>query len=361
MGSDGLTVRAAGEDAVLAAIREVIDPHNERVREVCSDDPLITPPGDDAAVVSFAAAGSTAQVIMTTDTMSEDQDFRLSWWAESSAPTDIGTKAAAQNLSDVNAMGGRPTALLVSLTLSAEITLEWIQGFYRGVVRACSQPGGEQCLIAGGDLGSGEKISVTITALGELPEDQRPLTRVGARPREIFAVAGELGRAAAGLQLLERKLQTGSTAEASGGGLAVLEQCRNAQRQPRPPLRAGREAAAAGATAGIDVSDGLLRDAERLAESSEVSIELDDEALKAEAEGLIPVARFLGFSGSAEALTWVLSGGEDYALLATFPSEATLPAGFRRIGTVHTVGSDAPRVSTGFEASEHGWDSFRPS
>lgn len=360
MGSDGLTVREAGEDTILAAIREVIDPHNERVREVCSDDRLVIPPGDDAAVVSFAAAGSTAQVIMTTDTMSEDQDFRLSWWGDSSAFTDIGTKAAAQNLSDVNAMGGRPTALLVSLTLSAQVTLEWVQGFYRGVVRACSEPGAEQCVIAGGDLGSGEKISVTITALGELSEDQRPLGRMGARPGEILAVAGELGRAAAGLQLLERTLQTGRAA-ASEGELPALEHCRNAQQQPRPPLLAGRDAASAGATAGIDVSDGLLLDAERLAESSRVCIELDDEALKAEAEGLIPVARFLGRSGPSEVLTWVLGGGEDYALLATFPSEVTLPSGFRRIGTVRTVGADAPRVSTGLDVSEHGWDSFRPA
>lgn len=369
MGSDGLTVRAAGEDAVLAAIREVIDPHNERVREVCSDDPLITPPGDDAAVVSFAAAGSTAQVIMTTDTMSEDQDFRLSWWAESSAPTDIGTKAAAQNLSDVNAMGGRPAALLVSLTLPGDLPLDWVEGFFRGVVRACRAEGAERCVIAGGDLGSGDTISVTITALGQVQERQaqsvQVLRRSGARPGDVLAVAGPLGRAAAGFALLEHS----SSEENAAIPVTTAEErqweqhadllrgCLRAQQRPQPPLTAGPAALAAGATAGMDVSDGLLRDAARLASASGVALELDDEVLDAEAALLEPVAALLGHTPQA-ARDWVYAGGEEYALLAAFPSGAALPEGFRRIGEVREARDGAPRVITGHAVSKSGWSSL---
>src|SRR5699024_6353200 len=117
--------------------------------------------------------------------------------------TDVGTKAAAPNLSDINAMGTHARALTVSLTLPPDTSLERVQDFYRGVIRACRQPGAEHTLIAGGDLASGETISVTITALGEAPGDGRPLTRAGAHAGEVLAVCGPLGYAAAGLALLE--------------------------------------------------------------------------------------------------------------------------------------------------------------
>src|SRR5690625_490948 len=149
------TVSQAGEEAVLAAIGEVIDPHNSPRTG------LELGLGDDAAVVRFGHG----QVVMTTDTMAEGQDFRRQWWADAHDwATDVGTKAAAQNLSDINAMGTHARALLVSLTLPPDTSLEWVQDFYRGVIRACRQPGAEHTLIAGGDLASGETISVTITA-----------------------------------------------------------------------------------------------------------------------------------------------------------------------------------------------------
>lgn len=341
------TVSQAGEEAVVAAIGEVIDPHNT-IRAG-----LALGLGDDAAVVSFGQG----KVVMTTDTMAEGQDFRRQWW--STAPqwaADVGTKAAAQNLSDINAMGTSTKALLVSLTLPPQTPIDWVQNFYRGLIRACQAPGAQGCLIAGGDLASGEAISVTITALGETPKGGQFLARFGAKPDDVLAVCGALGYAAAGLALLEHGQGQ------SPGGLNVDPelhgQCVRAQTRPQPPLTAGAAALAAGASSGMDLSDGLLRDATRLAQASGVSIRLDDSALAADAEHLAPVAEALG-AEPAEAIEWVLTGGEDYSLLATFPAGSVLPAGFRAVGTV--VAGEPHRgagaVLTGHTVSGAGWDS----
>lgn len=346
------TVSHTGEDAVLAAVREVIDPFNAQRPG------LQLGPGDDAAALTV----HTGPAVVTTDTMSEGQDFRRRWWRGSEQwPMDVGTKAAAQNLSDINAMGAVPTALLVSLTLPAQTPVAWVQDFFRGVIRACAQPGAERCVIAGGDLGSGETISVTITAVGEPTQGGRLLRRDSAQPGDVLAVAGQLGRAAAGLALLEQPGQEavpGADLELPEGRAAVIRECLSAQQRPEPPLTAGPAALAAAATAGMDLSDGLLRDAERLAKASGVQITLDPAVLEAEAAPLEPVARLLGLAASA-AYHWVLTGGEDYGLLAAFPSAAELPAGFRRLGAVEAVpGGEPARVAVPDAPQRAGWDSL---
>lgn len=341
------TVSQAGEDAVLAAISEVVDPHN------AARSGLEIGLGDDAAVVQFGHG----QVVMTTDTMAEGQDFRRHWWADERAwAMDVGTKAAAQNLSDINAMGTTTDALLVSLTLPPQTPLTWVQDFYRGMIRACQAPGAEDCLIAGGDLASGAAISVTITALGAAPSGGRPLTRSGAEPGDVLAVCGALGHAAAGLALLEADQTQTVRAESSQDEL--IQQCLLAQRRPAPALTAGGAALAAGARAGMDLSDGLLRDATRLAAASGVRIRLDDDALAAEAGILGPVAATLRGT-PADALEWVLTGGEDYSVLATFPADAALPPRFRPVGTVlaETPHSRSPAVLTHHPVTGAGWDS----
>ena len=342
------TVSEAGEDAVIAAITEVIESHN------AARTGLRLGLGDDAAVVSFGHG----QVAMTTDTMAEGQDFRRRWWpCERDWAMDVGTKAAAQNLSDINAMGTNTKALLISLTLPPQTPLSWVRDFYRGVIRACRAPGAEGCLIAGGDLASGEAISVTITALGEMSDDGALLTRSGAQPGDLLAVCGPLGYAAAGLALLEGTEDTGAAAQA-GQHHELLQRCRSAQQRPAPPLTAGAAALASGATAGMDLSDGLLRDAARLAQSSGVQIRLDDAALAVEAQALHPVAEAVN-ADPGQALEWVLAGGEDYSLLATFSAGAALPEGFRQIGTAEAVtpSSTAPAVLTEHCVSGAGWDS----
>lgn len=363
MTADQLTVTDAGEDAVLEAITEVIAPFNAQR----SGMPL--GPGDDAACLSFPAGAA----VITTDTMSEGQDFRRQWWLGPEElggtefepvaewPMDIGTKAAAQNLSDINAMGAEPTALLVSLTLPPQTPVAWVQDFYRGMIRACSAAGAENCVIAGGDLGSGEVISVTITALGAPPEDGKLLRRSSATAGELLAVNGALGYAAAGLEVLEwpgAEAVTEAEEQHWEDHAEIIRSCLKAQQQPEPVLTAGPSALAAGATAGMDLSDGLLRDAQRLAEASGVRVRLDDEVLTRRAGRLEPVAELIGPASAAQrAAHWVLSGGEDYGLLATFPESAELPEGFEVIGRIEQGSAE---VLTGLETGRRGWDSLAP-
>ncbi|TLQ01512.1 thiamine-phosphate kinase [Nesterenkonia salmonea] len=351
MPHDPLTVSQAGEDAVVEVLRRVIDPHN------AGRPGLFLGPGDDAAVLTCFSA----QTVITTDTLSEGQDFRRQWWAGSPAkewPQDVGTKAAAQNLSDLNAMAATPTALLISLTLPPEFSVDWVRDFYQGVVRACSQTGAQQCVVAGGDLGSGPEMSVTITALGEPREKGRLLKRDGARAGDVLAVSGVLGYAAAGLALLEQSMKPVSSEPAAHAWEAltgIAAQCVAAQKRPQPPLTAGVTAVRAQASAGMDLSDGLMRDCSRLARASDVRITFDDAALAAEARVLEPVARQLGLSDSV-CRDWVLTGGEDFALLAAFPPEVPLPEGFRRLGSIE---SGPAGVSAETLGTHRGWDSMR--
>ena len=203
---------------------------------------------------------------------------------------------------------------------------------------------------------------MTITALGQTPDDGEFLARSGAKPDDVLAVCGPLGHAAAGLALLEHgQGQTPGRLDVDPELFRQSElfgQCVRAQTRPQPPLTAGAAALAAGASAGMDLSDGLLRDATRLAQASGVSIRLDDSALAADAEHLAPVAEALG-AAPAEAIEWVLTGGEDYSLLATFPAGSALPAGFRAVGTVVTgePHHGAGAVLTDHTVSGAGWDS----
>lgn len=346
------TVAEAGEDAVLAAIMAVAGPDHPR-------DPgrrLRVGPGEDDAAL-FCPSGN-AQRVMTIDTMSQGQDFRLSWWTDPErSARDIGAKAAAQNLSDINAMGAAPEALLVSLTVPPATTVRWVQELYCGLMESCARPGAEECVIAGGDLGSGDRISVTITAVGLLPEGCAGLRRSEAQSGDVIAVSGRLGFAAAGLALLEGAGTAGQVLEwAEDSTRGLVERCLQAQMRAEPPLTAGRVAVTAGATAGMDLSDGLLRDAGRLASASDVTVVLDDDALASEVEALMPVARMLG--GAREtAEDWVYAGGEDYGLLTVLPP-GVLPEGFRRIGEVRKKSPGSPDVLTGRAVERSGWSSF---
>lgn len=382
------TVAAAGEDAVVAVIAEELAAQDSAhpARRPGSADGESAPTvllgiGDDAAVLDFnGPAGTAPAVVMSTDTMSQDQDFRLRWWADSDAcGFDIGIKAAAQNLSDLNAMGAVPAVLLVSLSLPGATTLEWVRQFYRGLTHAGEQPGGANVRIIGGDLGASDKISVSITAVGTIPAGHAALRRDGAGAGDQVALAGTLGRAAAGLAYLEASSSGERMAQLKEAALPreLLEQCRAAQLRPAPPLRSGSTAVRGGATAGLDISDGLRRDAARLERASGVRIIFDEDQLDLWAQDLAPLAQAL--EDPQRHGHWVRAGGEDYALLATFPADAVLPQGFTRVGTVVAVGQDsvedggqgsvedgaqrgAPRSGKGSDPAEEqnqGWDSWR--
>ncbi|MBS0025053.1 thiamine-phosphate kinase [Microbacterium paraoxydans] len=287
-------------------------------------------PGDDAAVIA-APSGS---VVATTDTLVHGPDFRLAW----SSGYDLGWKAAAVNLADVAAMGARPTALLVALAVPRDLRLSFVERLADGFRDACAAlaPG---CAVVGGDLTVSDVLTVAVTALGDL-EGRPPVTRAGARPGDVVAVAGELGHAAHGLAVLFGRFRDGDvpipvdqTALGPGESAAVAAQLR-----PSPPIGLGVVAAAAGATAMMDVSDGLALDARRLADASGVTIALERAALGDSPER-------------------ALAGGEDHALLATFP-EGILPPGFRAIGTVRPRGDD-DLLCDDLPVDLSGWDPYR--
>lgn len=287
-------------------------------------------PGDDAAVV----ATPSGSVVATTDTLVHGPDFRLAW----SSGYDLGWKAAAVNLADIAAMGARPTALLVALAVPRDLRLSFVEQLADGFRDACEAlaPG---CAVVGGDLTVSEVLMIAVTALGDLGR-REAVTRAGARPGDVVAVAGELGSAAHGLAVLFGRFREGDTpvpvdtALLQAGERAAI----SAQLRPTPPIGLGVMASVAGATAMMDVSDGLALDAGRLAGASEVTLELTRTALGDNPER-------------------ALAGGEDHALLATFPPDV-LPAGFRIIGTVRERGN-VDVLYDGEPVDAAGWDPYR--
>lgn len=292
-------------------------------------------PGDDAAVI----AAPSSSVVASADTLVEGPDFRLAW----SGGYDLGWKSAAVNLSDIAAMGAVPTGLLVSLAVPSDTRLSFIEAMADGFRECCARlaPG---CSVVGGDLTVSELLVIAVTALGDLG-GRTAVTRAGAAPGDVVALAGELGVAAAGLGLLFARFRDGSTPVRVDLSVLDATQQRALDRQlrPEPPLALGPAAADAGATAMMDVSDGLALDASRLADASGVTIDFSGAALDALAFG--------GDRGRA------LGGGEDHGLLATFPAGA-LPEGFTPIGAV-IARADAAVLVDGQTATPSGWDPYR--
>jgi thiamine-monophosphate kinase len=306
---------------------------------------LLLGPGDDAAIV----AAPDGRTVISIDTQVADQDFRLQWNnGYRTSGYDVGWKAAAQNLSDINAMGARATSLVVSLTMPPETAVAWVEDFADGLSAAIRQLGAPDCAVAGGDLGGGRELAVSVAILGTL-DGHAPVLRSGARPGDTLALAGTVGRAAAGLALLESATPVGSLTKEQRSLMDT--QCR-----PRPPLAAGPLARGAGATALMDISDGLVRDGARMAAASHAVLNLDPAALKELGVPLLPAASLLG----ADALRWVLGGGEDHGLLAAFPPDVQLPPGFTAIGSVEApAATDSTGVTiAGQPADTVGWDHF---
>jgi thiamine-monophosphate kinase len=288
-------------------------------------------PGDDAAVV----AAPDGRVVATTDVLVAGVHFRLDW----STPEQVGRKAAAANLADVAAMGAVPTALLVGLAAPADTPVETVTGLADGLWAEAAVVGAG---LVGGDVVTSATLTLAITALGSL-EGRAPVTRSGARPGDVVALAGRVGWAAAGLAVLQRGFRSP----------AVVV---NAYRVPEPPYAAGPEAARAGATSMIDVSDGLLADLGHVATASGVELDLRTAALDLPAR-LVDVGSALG----TDPRHWLLTGGEDHALAATFPPGELLPFGWTRIGTVAAAGDGGPRVLVDgrpYEGGPGGWDHF---
>ncbi|MCW4466183.1 thiamine-phosphate kinase [Glutamicibacter sp. MNS18] len=327
------TVSELGESGILQVILPILR----------SENPLLGP-GDDAGALKVASG----EVLVSVDTMVQDQDFKQQWPSGlTHRAFDIGWKSVAQNLSDINAMGGRTTGVVISLSLPGQTAIAWVEDFAHGVARALKELPTTPPAILGGDLGLSTEISVTTTALGE--SAGRKMLRSGAQTGDVIAVAGRVGVAAAGLALLEHP----DSSHLWGRALRRLVQ---GQCRPVPPLESGPRAEEAGATAMLDLSDGLIVDGGRLAASSAVSLKIDSTALTEFAERLEPAAHLL----HTEPLQWVLYGGEDFGLLATFPNEQAVPEEFTIIGTVGAADSTGPAVYIDGEkmAESKGFDHF---
>ena len=318
--ADVPTVAELGESATLARVLPRLSP----------GDSALLGAGDDAAVVRAL----DGRFVVTTDLMVHGPDFRLAW----STPFELGWKAAATNLTDVAAMGARPTALVVAIATPPTTPVSLLEGiadgFREGLARLAPGAG-----VVGGDLSASSVLTIAVTAFGDL-EGRAPILRSGARVGDIVAHAGARGDAARGLRLLFGEA-TDATGEPDRERAAALRarhpELIAAQLAPSPPVSAGVAAALAGATAMLDVSDGLARDARRLAEASGVGLDFDSTALGAD-------------------IRLALAGAEDHGLLATFPPHAVLPDAFDPIGRVVDA---AGRLFVDAEpVAAEGWDPY---
>jgi len=277
-------------------------------------------------VVSFPSASLRSPLLLTTDAVVAGIHVDLSIVTLD----DVGWKALTVAVSDIAAMGGTPGHAVVTLCAPPGTDVDEIA---RGVQAAAEC---WRCPVVGGDLSAATELVVSVAVTGYLEGDRPPVLRSTARPGDGLYVTGPLGRSAAGLRLLRGGSQASATAE------HTLRSLEDAYRRPRARLAEGRAARESGATAMMDLSDGLGLDLHRLARASSVGVVLDG----------VPVAE-----GATEAEA--LGGGEDYELLIAAPEEAGLGDRFAAVGL-----RDPVRIGTCSADPEErriGNDPFAPS
>ena len=319
MGAEPGSIGELGEFALIARVTEGLPAHSA----------VLVGPGDDAAVV----CAPHGFVVISTDALVEGRHFRQDW----STPIDSGRRAAAASLSDIVAMGARPTAVVVAFAAPRDLPSAWAVACTAGLRAELDALG---VALVGGDVSAADSVMINVTAIGDL-EDRAPVLRSGASAGDRVAIAGRHGWAAAGLALLSRGFRSPKTLV-------------DAHRFPLPPYESGPLAAKSGATSMIDVSDGLIADARHIAQASDVVLAIDS--------SLISVPEELASAASAynmDPREWMLTGGDDHALLATFPVQARIPSSFVVIGEVQAVGQSGAGVSvdghfvTGAGGHEH--------
>jgi thiamine-monophosphate kinase len=290
----GPRVADVGELGLLARLAEAAGPPGPDV---------IVGIGDDAAAVRSPADRLT---LATTDALVEDVHFRR----RTSTPEDVGWKALAINASDIAAMGGTPRHALVSLMLPPALPVAWVDGLYAGL-RAMAAAAGGVGLI-GGNLAQAERVVVDVAMLGDVPPGCL-VRRDGARVGDLVVVTGTLGRAAAGLVLLDNTMIRDMVDPALAARAVA------AQRRPQPRLAAGRVLGETRAVhAMIDLSDGLALDLVRICDASGVGVRVDAARLPVD-----PCVAPAAAAARLDALALALGGGEDYELLfAVGPGDA---------------------------------------
>lgn len=313
--SEDLQLGELGESEALAQIIPLLPPAPS----------VSLGPGDDSAILK----APDSRVVISTDMMIEGPDFRWDW----SSPENVGWKAIASNAADIAAMGATPTAFQISVAAPESTRIGVLLGIARGVRDAIGELA-PLSGVSGGDLSKAPVVTLSVTVLGDLG-GRAPVTRSGARPGDVLAVAGELGLSHRGLVALRQ----------AGGDVAAIARLKQSDPAvwhhlaPSPPIHLGVVANDAGATAMMDISDGLWMDANRMAKASGVMIELSPDYPWDEAS---------------------LMGGEDHGLLAAFPPGATVPEGFVVIGSIGEARSEPGVLLEGVELGSQrgGWDPF---
>jgi thiamine-monophosphate kinase len=330
-----------GEFELLARIRERLPPVGPRMRLGSGDDAAVTVPG-----------GATATSV---DAIVDGVHFRR----ELAAPAQIGHKALATALSDLAAMGAEPGEAYVVLGAPPDLGEADCLALLDGMAKLAERTG---TTLAGGDLTRAAKLFLAVTVVGHAPRAEDFVTRGGAQPGDALVLTGELGGAAAGLALLTNQPQDGDFAFFGHiGGENTKSALEGRQLEPEPRLAAGRALARAGATAMIDLSDGLGGDGVHVAEASGVALRIEAGALP-RAAGVEELAAALGHEGA-----WrLLLGGEDYELLAALPRqrleearqavEATGEAGLTEIGEVRGGAGVEIRLPGGGTLEPAGFD-----
>jgi thiamine-monophosphate kinase len=290
-------VAEIGELGLLARIAARVGP---------ADGSVLVGIGDDTAALRPRPG---ALVLLTTDALVEDVHFRRA----ASSAADVGWKALAINASDIAAMGGTPSYAVVSLMLPGDTEAAWVDGLYDGLLAMAGEAG---ITVVGGNLAQAPVVIIDVALLGDVEPD-RLVRRSGARPGDLLAVTGTLGRAAAGLIALTQGMMDAAPPGAPvvtpppDSRQALVARAIAAQRRPWPRLAAGRLLAASGAVrAMIDLSDGLRLDLWRVCEASGVGVRIDASRVPVD-----PCAAVVADAAGRDALDLALSGGEDYELL----------------------------------------------
>lgn len=318
--------------------------NEEQLIEMCRadhhyHDRVLVGSGDDCAVLAHADGRS----VISTDVLVEGVHFRRGWMGGET----IGRRVAAQNIADIAAMGARLNAAVVAVVFPDDFEPQELHALSRGMAKTLEAAGGA---LVGGDLSRGSQLTIACTVVGDL-EGRPPVLRSGAKEGDKVALAGQIGWSAAGYQILHRGV---------GASIAPAQVRRSFDRAvssfrvPTVPWEAGILAGKAGANAMLDVSDGLSLDAGRIAKDSHVGINLDRSLLMPFVAQLQGLADYL----QCDPWQWVLGGGEDHPLLATFSGE--VPEPFQVVGQVVSAPSEGEAVSvSGNAISPLGWDHFR--
>lgn len=286
------------EDELIEAIRRVLSGREPGV---------VLGLGDDAAVVE----PGSGQSVLTTDMLIEGVHFELG----SISARDLGAKSIVVNVSDMAAMAASPRYALASIGLTPDVEAAWVVELYGGMRGACEE---YALALVGGDTNRSPAVVLSVTVVGEVAPG-RAVTRSGARAGDLVAVTGTLGAAAGGLALSRLDPVLAHTALSSPWGRALA----GALARPVALVGEGQTLAQAGATAMMDLSDGLAKDLGRLCRQSGVGARVE--------LARVPISPFLAEGAEmlgVDPLGLAVGGGEDYELLVTLPEDAV--AGARR-------------------------------